>query len=140
MTEMTKLIELLHAGNYSCVVENCYGLHTFSRRGVADLYEVYREHAEWLDHASLADKVIGKGAAALMAAGGVARVWTALISRPALQLLLDAGIPTDYDTLVPQILNRTRQGFCPVETLCMDARTPQECLPKIRAFIEQQSR
>ena len=43
MTEMTKLIELLHAGNYSCVVENCYGLHTFSRRGVADLYEVYRE-------------------------------------------------------------------------------------------------
>ncbi len=48
MTEMTKLIELLHAGNYSCVVENRYGLHTFGRRGVADLYEVYREHAEWL--------------------------------------------------------------------------------------------
>ena len=93
---MTKLIELLHAGNYSCVVENCYGLHTFSRRGVADLYEVYREHAEWLDHASLADKVIGKGAAALMVLGGVERVYADVISTPALMLLREAGIAVTF--------------------------------------------
>ena len=103
MTEMTKLIELLHAGNYSCVVENRYGLHTFGRRGVADLYEVYREHAEWLDHASLADKVIGKGAAALMVLGGVERVYADVISTPALTLLQEAKIAVTFGQEVPRI-------------------------------------
>ena len=137
--DMNHLKSLLATSGASLVLYDGE-VHTYHGRGVADLYDLYAHHPGKLRGALVADKVIGKGAAALMAAGGVARVWTALISRPALQLLLDAGIPTDYDTLVPQILNRTRQGFCPVETLCMDARTPQECLPKIRAFIEQQSR
>ena len=110
MTEITKLIELLHAGNYSCVVENRYGLHTFGRRGVADLYEVYREHAEWLDHASLADKVIGKGAAALMVLGGVERVYADVISTPALTLLQEAKIAVTFGQEVPRIENRTKTG------------------------------
>ena len=135
MTEMTKLIELLHAGNYSCVVENCYGLHTFSRRGVADLYEVYREHAEWLDHASLADKVIGKGAAALMVLGGVERVYADVISTPALMLLREAGIAVTFGQEVPRIENRTKTGLCPLESACVDLRDATEIYPVIKQFM-----
>lgn len=135
MTEMTKLIELLHAGNYSCVVENCYGLHTFSRRGVADLYEVYREHAEWLDHASLADKVIGKGAAALMVLGGVERVYADVISTPALMLLREAGIAVTFGQEVPRIENRTKIGLCPLESACVDLRDATAIYPVIKQFM-----
>lgn len=36
------LIRLLHDGNYSCVVSKDGEIRTFTRRGVVDLFELYR--------------------------------------------------------------------------------------------------
>ena len=63
---MDELIRLLNEGNYSCVVRQGEETRTFSRRGVADLYDLYATDRAFLKGAWLADKVIGKGAAALM--------------------------------------------------------------------------
>ena len=38
---MDELIRLLNEGNYSCVVRQGEETRTFSRRGVADLYDLY---------------------------------------------------------------------------------------------------
>lgn len=81
---MDELIRLLNEGNYSCVVRQSEETRTFSRRGVADLYDLYATDRAFLKGAWLADKVIGKGAAALMVLGGVSRVWTRVVSTPAL--------------------------------------------------------
>ena len=89
------IAELLRSG-CSCVICNASGLHSFYRRGVADLYELLMTRPAELAGAFVADKVVGKGAAALMAAGGVAQVWTGVISLGALELFGKAGVEVEY--------------------------------------------
>lgn len=47
-------------------------IRTFTQRGVADLYDLLVTEPDFLQSASIADKVIGKAAASLMVLGGVA--------------------------------------------------------------------
>lgn len=72
-----------------------------------------------------------------MAAGGVRGLYARTVSRPALDLLAEAGIPVEYEVAVPHIINRAGDSICPVEQLCADARTPEECLPRIAEFIRR---
>lgn len=69
---MEDLIRLLHGGDHSLVVANG-NVYTFNGRGVTDLYALLREDPGFLKGASIADKVVGKAAAALMILGGVKR-------------------------------------------------------------------
>ena len=77
---MEELIRILTEGNYSLVLEKDGQRYTFTQRGVADLHALYHAPEHLLDGAMLADKVVGKGAAALMIAGGVRRVHTLTVS------------------------------------------------------------
>lgn len=132
---MEDLIERLHAGGYSCVIEQRGEVRTFTRRGVADLYEVYRHHPEWLLRARVADKVVGRGAAALMVLGKVSEVYADVISSPALRLLREAGIPVCFDREVPHIENRDKNGWCPLETACNGLDSATEMYPVIQDFM-----
>ena len=71
---MEELINLLHTGGYSCVIANEGKIRTFTQRGVADLYDLLTREPEFLKGALIADKVVGKGAAALMILGGIKAV------------------------------------------------------------------
>ena len=74
--------------------------------------------------------------------GDVTRIFGELhadvISRPARLLLAASPVHVSYTLEVPYIVNRTRTGQCPVETLCRDCATAAEALPLIRNFIEGQ--
>ena len=65
---MDELIRLLHEGGYSCVIRK-EEIRTFTQRGVADLYDLLNQHPVFLHGAQVADKVVGKAAAALMVLG-----------------------------------------------------------------------
>lgn len=132
---MQRLIRTLHEGGYSCVVRNGAEIRTCSRRGVADLYRLLKHDPAFLAGASVADKVVGKAAAALLVAGGIRALHADTISTPALELLHRAGIETTYGTEVGHIADRTGNGWCPLELRCRDARTAEECLPRIEAFM-----
>ena len=79
--------------------------------------------------------MVGKGAAALMAAGRVRKLFADVVSHAALELLNGAGIPVSYTVAVPHIINRAGDGICPVERLCAGARSAAECLPLIEGFL-----
>ena len=66
-----ELIDLLHSGGYSCAIANGDIIRTFTQRGVADLYDLLTQEPDFLKGALIADKVVGKGAAALMILGGI---------------------------------------------------------------------
>lgn len=135
---MNILVHLLHEGNHSCVIRDANRqIHCYNRRGVIDLYEVYTREPSILKGAQLADKVIGKGAAALMALGGVSEIHADVISTPALNLLKAAHIPTTAVKEVSFIKNRARDGRCPLETACDGLHTPAEIFPAIIKFVNQ---
>lgn len=134
---METLVQMLHAGGYSCVIRNGEEIQTFTRKGVIDLYEVIEQRPMLLRGACVADKVVGKGAAALMVLGGIKAVHTDIISTPALALLQKHGIQISYAVETAQIMNRAKDGFCPVETLCMELQTVDEMYHAISQFIKQ---
>ena len=85
----------------------------------------------------MADKVVGKGAAALMILGGVEELFADVVSRAALDLFAAAGKAVAYTGAVPHIINRADDGICPVERLCAEAQPAGECLPLIEGFIRK---
>ena len=131
----TDLKDLLHAGGYSCVVRNGDETRTYHRRGVIDLYELYETDRAFLAGASVADKVIGKGAAALLVLGRIAYLNADVVSAPALVLLRQAGIATDFGLETPCIINRKKDGRCPLETACDGIDTPAAIYPVIQDFV-----
>lgn len=131
---MEDLIRLLHEGGHSLVVANG-DVRTFDGRGVSDLYGLFKEDSGFLKGAFIADKVVGKAAAALMILGGVKEVFADIISQPALDLFAHSEVCVGYGTVVPHIINRTKTGWCPLETRCQYCLTPQDCLVRIEEFI-----
>ena len=133
---MAAMVETLHAGGYSLVVSNGGSAFAFVGRGVSDLFRLLSEQPELLRGATAADKVVGKGAAALMAIGGIKELYADVISESAYEMLTRAGIKVAYGQKVAYIINRTHTDRCPLEKLCADAGTPQECLPLIDTFVK----
>lgn len=133
---MKQLINMLDG--HSLVVANGNVTRLYDGRGVSDLYHlVTGPDAPLLSGATVVDKVVGKGAAALMIVGGVKRLHAITISDAALNLLADSHITVTYDKSVDAIINRAGTGPCPVESLCADCHTAAECLPLITKFVTQ---
>lgn len=130
--------DILQAGGYTLVIWN-NGLHTFNGRGISDLYRIYKFEKELLHGAIVADKIIGKGAAALMALGDISEVITDVISFSALSLLEVCGISVSFQKAVPNIINRKGERICPVEQLCAECQTPKGCLPFIERFMSDKN-
>ena len=134
---MEELINLLHSGGYSCVIANGDNIRTFTQRGVADLYDLLTQEPDFLKGASIADKVVGKGAAALMILGGIRELHTDIISSKALDLLRSSDIKVHFVQEVPFIWNSDHTGWCPVETMCSEEESAEAILPLIRDFLEK---
>ena len=133
---MENIIHLLHKGGYSCVIDN-NEIRTFTQRGIADLYNLLTRDAAFLQGASIADKGIGKAAAALLTLGGIKEVYTDVISLPALNLLRNADVEVTFKQMVPFIQNRDQTDWCPMEKRCHQKEAAEDILPLIKDFIEK---
>lgn len=134
---MERLVRLLHQEQCSCVILSKGELYKGNKRGVADLYRLLHEEPALLSGAWIADKVVGKAAAALMIQGGVKYVHADTMSRHALELFKQTDIRVEYDTLTDHIINRAGTGWCPLETRCCELKSPAECLAEIEAFMNE---
>lgn len=92
---MNDLIKLLHDGHHSLVVANG-DICTFDSRGVTDLYDLFCNDPGFLAGASIADKVVGKGAAALMILGHISELHAEIISEAALELFCGSLVKVSY--------------------------------------------
>ena len=133
---MTELKEMLRREDVRGVVRSASGrLREFRRQGVIDLFQLLSDEPAFLQGASMADRVVGRGAALLMVKGGVKEVFAFVLSQPALDVLRQAGITISYDTLQPNIINRTGTDICPVEKLTADTTNPDEAFRLIGNFL-----
>ncbi len=132
------MLGYLKANNLSLVVRSHGEQNTYTQRGVRDLYEL--QGSRVLKGAAVADKIIGKGAAALMIAGGVKYVTTEAISQEAIDMLRKAGIDVQYHEVLDYIPNHDKTGECPIEQRLHGIDDPAECLPVVNAFVESMSK
>lgn len=134
---MEELIRTLHEGNYSCVIRKGTETKVFTQKGVADLFELCENKEKFLENAVVADKVVGKGAASLMVKGGVKAVYADIISSPALALLKEHSVATSYLKETEYIINRSKNGMCPVESLCLNLHSIEDMYQAIYKFINK---
>lgn len=132
---INQLIDTLHSGNFSCVIYN-HGIMTYCyERGIKDLFHILNRSAATLKDAMVADKVVGKGAAAIMISGNIKQIYADVMSKPALELFSSTKIIVSYGELVDNIINHSGTGICPIEMLCKDCTTADQCLPLIYNFL-----
>ncbi|MFR9559362.1 MAG: DUF1893 domain-containing protein [Rikenellaceae bacterium] len=132
---MIDLVAQLDNGNHSCVVANGTDVRCFDQRGVADLHQILSDEPNFLRNSKIADKVVGKGAAAIMIRGGVAQLYTHIISEGALQLFDNTDVTVEYGLCVSHIINRNGSDWCPVEKLCRDIHNVDDIIPLIDKFL-----
>ena len=134
---MKELIDILHDEGLTLVVQSEDSMiHRFTQRGVKDLLALVTENPEILHDALIADKAVGKAAAACMVVGGVKHVHADVMSEPALALLQAHGILAEYGQLVDHIINRAGDGWCPMERLSRDIDDPAAIISKIKEFFQ----
>lgn len=107
-------------------------------RGIAPILRPLEQDPDFFRDAYVADKVIGRAAALLLVKGGIKGLYTKVISRSAIAVL--AGIELVYEQEVPRILNRTGDGFCPMETATQGIEDPEEAFRILQIKLKEMSK
>ena len=135
---MQQLIEILRREKCSLVVKNHDIVTTYSKPGVRDLEYLLDHDPEMLHGATIADKVIGKAAAAMVVVGGVKELYAEVMSKRAIPFLEEAGIAYTYGTLVDTI--KEEGDRCQLEKITAPASTPEETVALLRTHFEEKKR
>ena len=130
---------LLNKTGSTCVLCSDSVILTDKRRGIHPLLDLLDNNTN-VEGFDVADKVVGKAAAYLYCLLRIGSLYARVISIPALHVLVNAGIPVEYDQLVQAIQNRTGDGFCPLENAVWDINEPQEALSIVRHTLAQMSK
>ena len=133
--DLNKARQLLASEGYTCVLCLEDKFYTSTRRGVAPLLQ-WLDDGTPLEGFSAADKVVGRAAALLYRLLRIKALYAAVISRSALEVLEQGGIPVYYDTLTEGIVNRAGTGPCPMEAATKDISDPALAPNAIRRALE----
>lgn len=126
---------LLAQTDATCVLCKGNAVYRSTQRGVVPLLA-------WLDNGtdlmgfSAADKVVGRGAAFLYRLLGVRAVYGKVMSVGAVKVLRAGGVDASWDNLTETIMNRQKNGPCPIELATRDIQEPENALYMIRVTLE----
>ena len=81
---------------------------------------ILKENSQSLKGAIVADKVIGKVAASILAVAGVKEIYADVISKYAVPVLEKYNIKYEYKNKVDYIINNDKTGMCPMENKYKD--------------------
>lgn len=79
----------------------------------------------------LADKVVGVAVAHLVLYFGIDAVYGKTGSKEAVEVLARENRVYVIDEVVPYIMNRSRDGRCPIETLACESSSPKETYERL---------
>ena len=109
-------------------------IKTASGHTIRPLVSLADEYPDYFSGGSVADRVIGKGAASIIVTMGVKEAYGRLMSTPGRKMLEDAGVKASWSILTENIENMRRDGLCPLETRVADIEDVEECAASVREF------
>ncbi|CCQ96796.1 conserved hypothetical protein [[Clostridium] ultunense Esp] len=109
-------------------------------KGIKPMYTLATQMVEMTKGSSIADKVIGRGAAMLCDSLYVKEVYGKLISDNAIEVLKKSGIIFSYGNICDYIKNRDGTDICPIEKIALQSENSEVLLSKIKGFFKAASR
>ena len=104
-------------------------------KGIKSMYYLAKNMREELKGSSLADKVIGKGAAILCQYLGIRELYAELISESAVKVLDKMDINYEFKDKCDYIRNRDKTDYCSIEKRSLDTEDPEILLIRIEEFL-----
>lgn len=132
--DLTKAIDALNGGNYTCVLCKDNTIYTSTERGVRPLIECIDGNID-LKGFSAADKIVGKAAAFMYVLLGVKEVYAHVMSEGASKVFTENNIEFLCGNSVQKIMNRAGTGVCPMEETVGELSNPREALEAIRSKL-----
>lgn len=117
--------EILKSSDCTCVAVKDDKIYKSNLKGILPIISKLKEDPEFFEGADVADVVIGRAAAMLLIYGKVRSIFTPLISEHAAEVLDKYQIRYEYEKKVPFILNRNRDGMCPMEQSVLNIDDPR---------------
>lgn len=140
MKDLATATEKLRTSGDSLVVVKDGNILTSKQNGgIRPLFDAVSELGDEMEGSCIADKVIGKAAAALCISAGVKGVYTPVMSRAAKGLLADNGIIHSTHLLVPWILNKDKSDLCPLEKMTMGTDDWKDIVEIVKDFVTKPS-
>ncbi len=113
---MNNLFDLLKEKNATCIIMHKGDIiFTSIKKGVAPMLDFYDQYLGNHSDLVVIDSIMGRGAVLLAKLIGAVSIHTPIISKPALELARDYKMHIEYLDIVPKILNRSKDGQCPIE-------------------------
>jgi hypothetical protein len=136
--EMEKAKKMIEEGKAECVLLQDGKISQIERgRGVSPLLRMYDRDPKAMKGGIIVDKVIGRAAAAIAICAGVKFVHGQIMSEDAQSFLKDNNIGSSAALKVHRILNRRRDGLCPLEKSVSGIDDPAEALSALRKKISE---
>lgn len=134
--DLNKAKQKLSTRNYSLVVvKDNEILFSGKRTGISDLWNVYKNQPHILTEAAVADRVIGRAAAIVLAAGDIMACYGQVLSEGAEEFFRERGIVYEADLKVSAIKQPDSEDLCPLEKITGDIGSIEEGLSEISQFI-----
>ena len=111
------LIEKLKQNNYSLVASNGY---YSCDSGIKPIINKMNEDIHYFKDLEIADKIVGKASSMLLILSGIKKIDAIVLSKQAENILDKYNIEYTYEQLVEYIINRKKDGMCPMEETVKD--------------------
>jgi len=124
----------LEESGYTCVLRKGDNTCSSFEHGVKPLLQWIDEGKDYSGYGA-ADQVVGKAAALLYIYLGVRDLYGQVISEPALGVLAEHGVTCMYGEKVPYIINRKKDGMCPMEQTVLTISDPAEAVEALKSKV-----
>lgn len=118
--KLSQLQIKLNEEKLSLIADRKGNIYTSKLHGIGPIINPMKEDMNYFQDAMVVDKVIGKATAMLLILSKVQYIYAYVLSEKAKEILDYYQIDYDYETLVPYIINRTKDGMCPMEKTVYD--------------------
>ena len=134
--QLRNAVTILKEEQKSCVILSEDGAVRCSDAiGIKPLMVELRADRKAFQGSVIADKVVGKAAALLAVLGEVQAVFGRVMSEGAVSIFAKHQSPYQFETLVPYIENRTKDGMCPMEETVQLVEDPEEAFEALEKTI-----
>jgi len=128
----------LDAGAAAVIARGGNIVRTLEGRGVKPLLDALADDPNVFADAVAMDRIVGRAAAAVYAAGKAAAVTAPVMSEGAARLLQEHGVAVAADAVVPFIVNRGGTGACPMDAATKGLQGPDEIVRKLFSIVNKE--